>query len=265
MAAQAAVDLLDIDAQMAVTTQERSRIEREILLATIDIARRAKKKALDDDIELDAPERAVQMARFERQAAGRLELFDHQEDQRLRERFKGYGREVVDAIQAGRIGEYIGEQLRERLLDGGLDALASLLKGRSGPGGDAGGSWISTAINAVGAIFGGGRASGGGTEPGRFYTTVEHGRPELLMIAGSGHVTGAAETAQMIRDFGREPGSSGAGAAPTNIRLPDITINAPGADAAALARVEAEVRALREDMPGMAIRAVRDANERRIG
>nr|WP_315051339.1 hypothetical protein [uncultured Brevundimonas sp.] len=263
-AAQAAVDLMDIDAQMATTSRERARIERELLLRTIAIARRAKRQELDLNLELDQPERESRMAAFERNAAARVRLFDHQEDERIRAQFKGYGREVVDAIQAGRIGEYIGDRLKERLLDGALDAFANLFKGGGGAGGK-GGGWMATAVNAVASIFGGGRAGGGGTEPGRFYTTVEHGRPELLMIAGSGHVTGPAETAQMIRDFAREPGLSGATPAPVSIRLPDITINAPGADPAALARVEAEVRRLREEMPGMAVQAVRDANERRIG
>lgn len=263
-AAQAAVDLMDIDAQMATTSRERARIERELLLRTIAIARRAKRQELDLNLELDQPERESRMAAFERNAAARVRLFDHQEDERIRAQFKGYGREVVDAIQAGRIGEYIGDRLKERLLDGALDAFANLFKGGSGAGGK-GGGWMATAVNAVASIFGGGRAAGGSTEPGRFYTTVEHGRPELLMIAGSGHVTGPAETARMIRDFAREPGLSGAAPAPVSIRLPDITINAPGADPAALARVEAEVRRLREEMPGMAVQAVRDANERRIG
>ncbi|WP_295707335.1 hypothetical protein [uncultured Brevundimonas sp.] len=263
-AAQAAVDLMDIDAQMATTSRERARIERELLLRTIAIARRAKRQELDLNLELDQPERESRMAAFERNAAARVQLFDHQEDERIKAQFKGYGREVVDAIQAGRIGEYIGDRLKERLLDGALDAFANLFKGGGGAGGK-GGGWMATAVNAVASIFGGGRAAGGSTEPGRFYTTVEHGRPELLMIAGSGHVTGPAETARMIRDFAREPGLSGAAPAPVSIRLPDITINAPGADPAALARVEAEVRRLREEMPGMAVQAVRDANERRIG
>lgn len=263
-AAEAAIELLDVDAQMATTFRERARIEREILLATIEIARRAKQRELDLDPELDESERAGGMAVFERNASRRVQLFDYQEDERIKAQFKGYGREVVNAIQAGRIGEYIGDRLKERLLDGALDAFANLFKTGGGSAGK-GGGWMATAVNAVASIFGGGRAAGGGTEPGRFYTTVEHGRPELLMIAGSGHVTGPAETAQMIRDFAREPGLSGATPAPVSIRLPDITINAPGADPAALARVETEVRRLREEMPGMAVQAVRDANERRIG
>lgn len=263
-AAEAAIELLDVDAQMATTFRERARIEREILLATIEIARRAKQRELDLDPELDESERAAGMAVFERNASRRVQLFDHQEDERIKAQFKGYGREVVNAIQAGRIGEYIGDRLKERLLDGALDAFANLFKTGGGSAGK-GGGWMSTAVNAVASIFGGGRAGGGGTEPGRFYTTVEHGRPELFMIGGSGHVTGAAETAQMVRDLAGEPGSSrGGGAAPV-IHMPPISIHAPGADAAALGRVEEEVRRLREEMPGMAVQAVRDASERRIG
>ena len=267
-AAQAAVDLLDIDAQMASTTKERSRIEREILLATIEIARRAKQRELELDPELDDSQRAAGMATFERGANRRVQLFDFQEDERIKGQFKSYGREVVQAIEDGRLGEKIGAELKANMLDWLLDQAAGLFRGGAGQGADGAGNWMSKAANAAMSWFskGGGRASGGGTEQGRFYTTVEHGRPELFMIGGSGHVTSAAETARMVRDVMGDHGSSQAGQplAPV-VNMPDITINAPGADAAALSRVEAEVRQLREEMPGMAVQAVRDANERRIG
>lgn len=200
-AGRAAVELLSIDAQMVRTNRERVRIEREILLATIEIARKRKQFELDNDAELTDEERRGRMAEFERLAGRQEQLFDHVESERLRAQFKGYGREVVDAIREGRIGEYIGDKLKERLLDGALDQLFNLFKMGAGSGaGAGGGGWMQSAFKFGASLFGGPRAAGGGTEAGRFYTTVEHGRPELLMIGGSGHVTSAAETARMLQE-----------------------------------------------------------------
>ncbi|QBX37731.1 hypothetical protein E4M02_14185 [Brevundimonas sp. S30B] len=59
------------------------------------------------------------MGTFDRNANRQIQLFDHRETERLRSEFRSYGREVVGAIEAGRIGEYIGDRLKERLMDGG--------------------------------------------------------------------------------------------------------------------------------------------------
>lgn len=67
---------------------------------------------------------------------------------------------------------------------------------------------MSTAANFVSSMFGGGRAAGGPTEKGQFYSTVEHGRPELFMLGGQGHVVGAVETARMIEQMGEGRGGS---------------------------------------------------------
>lgn len=264
-AAQAAITLLDIDAQMVRTNSERARIEREILQATIEISRKRRQFELENDPELSDADRRKSMSVFDKTAKRQVELFDHVESERLRAQFKGYGREVVDAIQQGRIGEYIGDKLKERLLDGALDQLFGLFK-MGGGGGAGGGGWLKSAFDFVagGFKFGGPRAAGGGTEAGRFYTTVEHGRPELMMIGGSGHVTSAAETVRLLRDsLAEQPGGGARESAPA-IHMPAITINAPGADAAALGRVLEEVRQLRSDMPGIAVRSVADARQRRV-
>ena len=269
-AAEAAIELLDIDAQMARTQRERYRIEREILLATIEIARKRKAADLENDPELSEDDRAKAMGEFERGASRRVELFDHREQERLREQFKGYGREVVDAIRKGQIGEYIGDKLKERLMDGLFDQLFNLLGGTGGKGG--GSNWLSFIMDGVFAGFGGsggksgkssvkkGRAAGGATEAGEAYVTVEHGRPELFMLGGQGQVTSAAETARMFEEV---MGPRGGGGSSTHVRGGDVNLYAPGADAQGLARLEAEVRRLRQDMPNIAISSVRDAQERR--
>lgn len=213
-AGRGAIELLDMDAQMVRTNQERVRIEREILLATIEIARKRKRAELENDPELSDDERRTRLAAFEQSAGRRVELFDHQESERLRAQFKGYGQEVVAAIEQGRIGEYIGDRIKAKLLDGALDQLFNLMKASSA-GGASGGGWIQSAVNFASSIFGGGRAAGGDTQAGRFYTTVEHGRPELMMIGGNGHVTSAAETVRMLQESLAERGGGyGGGQAP---------------------------------------------------
>lgn len=264
-AAQAANELLSIDAQMVRTQAERHRIEREILLASIEIARKRRIFEEERDPDLTDEQRQERLAAFNRNAERQVQLFDHQETERLRAQFKSYGQEVVAAIRQGRIGEYIGEELKQRLLDGALDQLFNLFKSGGGKGGG-GGSWVSSAFNAVSAAFsrGPGRAAGGGVRGGFHYPVVEHGKPELFMIGGTGHVTSAAETARMLRESLAETGGGQAAFNPT-IHMPAITINAPGADPAALARVEAKVDRLRQDMPGMAVRAVNDVRQRNHG
>lgn len=269
-AAKAANDLLDIDAKMAKTQGERYRIEREILLATIEIARKRKAAELQNDPEIaDDEERARRMASWNRGATRQVELFDHQETERLRAQFKSYGQEVTAAIREGRIGEYIGDQLKQRLLDGALDQLFNLFKGGSGGGTAApgGGNWLNTAFSAAKSFFskGAGRASGGETSAGFSYPVVEHGKPELFMIGGAGHVTSAAETARMLRETMSSTGSGSAPAAAPIVHMPAISIHAPGADAAALRRVEDRLEKLQRDMPAMAVRAVSDVRQRNHG
>ena len=267
-AARSATELLDIDAQMARTQSERHRIEREILLATIEIARKRKAFELENDPELDDQQRGQQMAIFNRGATRRVDLFDHQETERLRAQFKSYGREVTDAIREGRIGEYIGDQLKQRLTDGALDQLFNLFKGGgSGGGGSGGGNWLSTAFSAAKSFFskGAGRAAGGDTWAGSSYPIVEHGKPELFMIGGAGHVTSAVETARMLRETMAETGGAAGASAPLDVHMPGITIYAPGADPVALKRVEDRLDKLQRDMPGMAVRAVNDARQRNHG
>ncbi|WP_374322630.1 hypothetical protein [Brevundimonas sp.] len=212
-AARSSNELLDIDAQMVRTQQDRHRIERKILLATIEIARKRKAFELENDPELDDAQRAERMGVFNHRADRQIELFDHQETERLRAEFKSYGREVTEAIREGRIGEYIGDQLKQRLLDGALDQLFNLIKGGGSSSGAGSGGWMSAAFNGLKSVFGGGRAAGGGTEGGRFYHTVEHGRPELFMIGGNGHVTNAVETARMLRESLAETGGGVAASA----------------------------------------------------
>ncbi len=267
-AAAAANDILSYEAQLAKTQGERYRIERQILLATIEIARKRKAAELENDPELDDDQRQARLAVFDKQSNLKVRVFDDTETERLRGVFKSYGREVTEAIREGRIGEYIGEQLKQRLLDGALDQLFNLFKGGgSGGGASGGGNWLSTAFSAAKSFFskGAGRAAGGDTWAGSSYPVVEHGKPELFMIGGTGHVTSAVETARMLRETMAETAGGTATAAAPVVHMPDITIYAPGADPVALKRVEDRLDKLQRDMPGMAVRAVNDARQRNHG
>lgn len=139
-----------------------------------------------------------------------------------------------------------------------------------GPGGggtSSSGNWLSTAFSAAKSFFskGAGRAAGGDTWAGSSYPVVEHGKPELFMIGGAGHVTSAVETARMLRETMAETGGAAGASAPLDVHMPGITIYAPGADPVALKRVEDRLDKLQRDMPGMAVRAVNDARQRNHG
>lgn len=226
-ASRSAIEMLQIEGQLATTSRERARIEREILLSTQAIARKRKAAELENDAELSSEERSRRMGIFDRNAGRQIQLFDETEHRRMVEQFKGYGREVAEAIKQGKLGEYIGERIQEKLLDGALEQLFNIFQnfGKGGGGGgflssslgqifgsggasaagaaaaSQGGSGFMGAIaSGLGAIFGGGRMGGGGTNAGRFYQTAENGKPELFMLGGQGHVTSAAETVRMLQD-----------------------------------------------------------------
>lgn len=78
--------------------------------------------------------------------------------------------------------------------------------------------------------------------------------PEIADLPAGTRVTPAAETRRLLA---------------ANDRAPAMTfvanIDARGADAAGLARVESEVRILRETLPAMAVAAVQDARQRHVG
>lgn len=97
-----------------------------------------------------------------------------------------------------------------------------------------------------GGFFGGARAEGGPVAPGKAYLVGERG-PELIMPRAMGTVVP----------------TEALGSAMGGLSMP-ITINAPGADAAGLSRVEAEIRRLRAEIPGMAVKAYANARDRRM-
>lgn len=264
-----AIALLDIQAQMTGDARERYEIGRRIVLAEQALERKLLEATLRADGLLDEEDLATLQRLQERQTA-QLNLFDYNEQERLREQFKGYGREIVQAIEDGRIGEYIGDKIKERLLDGALEALFNQLNagGRSGGGG---GFWsdllsIGSNLFSRGGSGGmnklpqklGGKAAGGDARAGVFYGMAEHG-PELLLLGGKGQVTSAAETARMVQSLA----GPGDGRAVTvhAVYAPNISVKGSGPEIDALRR---ELAAERAQFRSNVIETVADARERRI-
>ncbi len=216
-----AIELLQIQADMAGTARERYEIGRRIVLAELALERKLLEAQINADGKVTGSERS-QLADQARNASAELALFDHDEQERLRDQFNSYGREVVQAIEDGRIGEYIGDRIKERLLDGALNALFNMM-GNGGGGQRSGGGFLSgllgfgasllsggtpVGIGAAGGFGKTGRAPGGDVRAGFAYRMAEHG-PELLMLGGQGQVTSAAETAKMVQDLAGPGGGSG--------------------------------------------------------
>ena len=211
---QDAVDLLALDREMAESARERLEISRRILLLQQEIERKAMEAAADEDGRRTAEEQEA----LDRQAVrhGReIELFDHNAREDMRAEFQSYGREVADAIENGRIGEHIADELKAGLIDMALSGLFDFLypdRSRAGAGGGDGGGVWAMAAQIVGSLFGvptgPGRAGGGPLLRGTRHPIAETGRPELLMVGGSGQVTSAAETARLLQETVR----AGAGA-----------------------------------------------------
>ncbi len=135
---------------------------------------------------------------------------------------------------------------------GGLWHFDPTMSAKGGGGG--GGSFFGTLLNVAGA-FAGGRATGGTIPTGQFAVVGEEG-PELAFAGpgGMGIMSNPASRALL---------SSGGGGGGTSVAIP-ITIDATGADAAAIARLNSRLDQLREELPGRIVTTVREAKDRRI-
>lgn len=261
-----AIAMLDIQAQMVGTARERYEIGRRILLAEQALERKLLKAEIGEDGRITRAD-VARLRRLDERQAGERRLFDFGEEERLREQFHSYGREVVQAIEDGRIGEYIGDRIKERLLDGALEALFNSIGG----GGSSGGGFLSGLFSFGASLLGGGRggmsklpqklggkAAGGGARPGVFYGMAEHG-PELLLLGGQGQVTSAAETAKMVQDLAG-PGGDGAMTV-SAVYAPNIRVSGSGEEIDALRR---QLAAEQANFRSNVIEVIADARERRI-
>lgn len=145
------------------------------------------------------------------------------------------GKSASDAL-AGAL-----QKVADKLLD---IALNSIFDGIGGGGG-----------GLLGGLLGGlripGFASGTNSAPGGVALVGERG-PELVNLPRGAQVTPSIDTKAMMRGSGN-----------VSVAVP-ISIDATGADAAGLARVEEAVSRLRAELPGKIVSTVKDAKMRRV-
>ncbi len=101
------------------------------------------------------------------------------------------------------------------------------------------------------------REKGGPVKAGQPYIVGEK-RPELFLPNQSGRIVPQVPTAPKLPSVSSKSASSA-----TSVSIP-ITIDATGADAAGLARVERQVAQLKAELPKRVMKAVEDGQKRRI-
>ena len=145
----------------------------------------------------------------------------------------------------------IADSMFDRALDTLTNALTNLL-GNLFNSGSGGGDIFSSIGSAISQFFAGWFSTGGKIPDGKFGIVGEKG-PELAFAVpgGMGIRPNSALSSMQMRPSGH------------NINMP-ISINAPGADAAALERVRASLDQLRTELPSTIVQTVQDAGDRRL-
>lgn len=180
----------------------------------------------------------------------------------------GLARAIMGAESLGDVFSRVADQiiadlLRIAIQQAIIKPLANSLFGGGGGGGFLGslfgggaGSSVGGGASAIGNLFSafaGGRAKGGMIPTGKFAVVGEEG-PELA-FAGSGGI------GIMSNPDSRRLLSGAAGG--MSINMP-IKIDATGADAAAIARLNSKIDELKDQLPGTIVETVRDARDRRF-
>lgn len=145
--------------------------------------------------------------------------------------------------------QIIADLLRIAIQQAIIRPLANSLFGGGGGGEGGGGGGL---FGSIGSFFAGLFADGGTIPTGQFGIVGEKG-PELA-FAGKGGL-GIMSNADSRAALG--------GGGGTSVMIP-ISIDATGADAAALERVRAEISQLRDQLPGQIVSTVQEADNRRI-
>jgi hypothetical protein len=167
---------------------------------------------------------------------------------------------ILGAESLGDVFDNVADQIIAALLRIAIQQaiirpLANALFGGEGGGGGGGGLFdIFSPLRSFFGSFAGGRATGGPIPTGSWAIVGEEG-PELA-YAGPGGVGifSNSDSRKML--------SGGAGGG-TSIAIP-ISIDATGADAAALERVRAQLAQLQAELPGRIVTTVQEAKDRRI-
>lgn len=178
-----------------------------------------------------------------------------------KEGFRSWFKDGVRAAMDGDLGGFmkdwlsgIADRMFDRALDGLADMLANALGGLFGGGAAGGGGEAAGIANALGTLFSGFFATGGTIPAGTFGIVGEKG-PEPVISTPRG---------ALVRP-NSSLGSFAASMRPNtpSVQMP-VTINAPGADAAALERVRQSLDQLRAEVPSIALGTIQDAGDRRM-
>lgn len=251
---------LDAQASIATNLKDRDRLEQRAL----DIQQQIERAMLDQEIANGKVANADQARALlaERQAAQRQQLLVSQKGPMARFRdelkladenmgraieqievdgLRSLNRELADAIMGAKsLGEafsnvanqIIRDLLRIAIQRAVIAPLANMLFG-GGP-----------VDLLAGTPFGGRRASGGPIDAGKAYLVGERG-PEIIVPGGAGAVIP----------------NNRIGGGGMSVTVP-VSIDATGADAAGLARVEATLDRLRAELPARIVQTVQEAGER---
>lgn len=269
---EAARKALALDMLAAEDAYLRSRLQSVIISEAANDAERARAQVALDAMKASAAQRRESVARANETSVERYMRDLNRSPAQINEAIDAISIEgleqlndgLVDAITGARsLGEVfsrvadqiIADLLRIVIQQAIIQPLASQLFGGGGGGG------------GLGALFGGGKGGGGGLPAlfaGLFADggTIPRGQFGIVGEAGPEPVFATS------RGVGVLPNSAlrsmgGAGGRGISVSIP-ITIDATGADAAALERVRAEIAGLRQELPGRIISTVQDADNRRI-
>lgn len=228
----------------AAETEEAERERARVALANLDANSAGRRAAVSRQNETEA-ERYL---RNINQTPGQInEALDGISIDGLETLNDGLTRAIMGAESLGDVFSRVADQiiadlLRIAIQQAIIKPLAGALFGGEGGGG-----------GALGSLFAGFFAKGGTIPTGQFGIVGEDG-PELA-FAGPGGLG--------IMSNSDSQGMLGGGAGAITITIP-ISIDATGADAAAIARVNAKVDQLRAELPGRIISTVQDAKDRRV-
>ncbi|MCJ9672913.1 MULTISPECIES: tape measure protein [unclassified Neorhizobium] len=240
--------------------QEKRRMALDLEQAALaDLREEARRKGQTDleNIQLSGEQRAkIDEASdaYARQADILREVSEAQEraDDAAREFYDAFKSNAIDAItQSKSLGEALSslaKQLGSMLLNRGFDMLFKPSAGGSG------GGLLGGVFDVIGGLF---RADGGPVVKGKPYIVGER-RPELFVPDQNGRIVPQVPSMPKLPDVSQMRAASGG----MSVSVP-ISIDATGADAAGLARVERQVAALRAELPSQVVGIVKNAQKRR--
>lgn len=246
--------------------QEKRRMALELEQEALKIAREEARKKGDQDWQNAklTPEQIAkinEMSEAYAQQADALRLIEEAQG-----RAESAASEFYDTFKSGMIGALKGAEsfsdalskILERLADMVLNsAFDALFNGATGSGG-----WLTGIFKGLGFSKGGYTGSGPKDKPAGIVHAGEvvWSQDDIARAGGVGVVEamrkGMAMPGQMQAPSMPKLAAASGGSSSVTVSIP-INIDAPGADAAALARVEQQVQKLQRDLPGTVIATVR--------